>query len=135
MTDIVAKSDGRAIVLRLDVANTGQVQDAVRGAEAFGGVEESGEDEIKRRRNVNFFGAVSVIRAALPGMRKRGSGFIVNVSSLAGVRAIIDVMNSPNSPLHLALGADAVGVIAGVCAERAKEIEAWKSFSESTDFQ
>jgi NAD(P)-dependent dehydrogenase (short-subunit alcohol dehydrogenase family) len=236
VTDIVAKSDGRAIVLRLDVANAAQVQDAVRGAEAFGGidvlfnnagygflggVEESGEDEIKRQFNVNFFGAVSVIRAALPGMRKRGTGFIVNVSSLAGVRsfagaafyaaskfaleavsealagevspfglrvmavepgyfrtdfsgrsiamtksphpdygylaaqrskgtkvdgtqrgdprrgvrAIIDVMNAPNSPLHLALGADAVGVIAGVCAERTKEIEAWKRFSESTDFQ
>ncbi len=34
--------------------------------------------------DVNFFGTVNVIKALLPGMIKRGSGYIVNISSMAG---------------------------------------------------
>ena len=34
--------------------------------------------------DVNFFGTVNVIKALLPGMIERGSGYIVNISSMAG---------------------------------------------------
>jgi 3-dehydrosphinganine reductase len=34
--------------------------------------------------DVNFFGTVVVTKALLPGMIKRGSGYIVNISSMAG---------------------------------------------------
>jgi 3-dehydrosphinganine reductase len=34
--------------------------------------------------DVNFFGTVNVIKELLPGMIERGSGYIVNISSMAG---------------------------------------------------
>jgi short-subunit dehydrogenase len=35
----------------------------------------------------NFFGPVALTRLILPGMRERGSGCIVNMSSTAGIEA------------------------------------------------
>jgi len=47
-------------------------------------VEEATDDEILALYNTNIFGMVRVLRRALPPMRKRGSGTIVNVSSMGG---------------------------------------------------
>lgn len=41
-------------------------------------------DVFERLMNVNYFGTVYVIKAALPGMLARGSGHIINISSMAG---------------------------------------------------
>lgn len=51
----------------------------------LGAIEESTDDEIKRVFDVNFFGAVYVIKAVLPYLRQQGSGHIVNISSIAGL--------------------------------------------------
>jgi short-subunit dehydrogenase len=42
-------------------------------------------DDIRRVVDVNFFGAVNVMEAVVPGMRGRRSGSIVNVASVGGV--------------------------------------------------
>jgi len=94
---------GDALILKLDITDRSQVEEAVKAAEDhFGGidvlvnnagigyfaaVEESDEMEIRKMFEVNFFGLCRMIHVVLPGMRKRRKGFIVNLSSIAGLRS------------------------------------------------
>jgi short-subunit dehydrogenase len=45
-------------------------------------------EDVERVFAVNTFGALSCIQAVLPEMRRKGSGLIVNVSSIVGKRAL-----------------------------------------------
>lgn len=94
---------GEALVLKLDVTDQRQVDAATEAVKArFGGidvlvnnagigyfaaVEESEEVQIRRMFEINFFGLSRMLHAVLPGMRKQRSGYIVNFSSLAGLRS------------------------------------------------
>jgi uncharacterized protein len=42
--------------------------------------------DLERMMNVNVYGALNAIQAAMPHMRKQGAGSIVNIASLAGRR-------------------------------------------------
>ncbi|HET8612038.1 MAG TPA: oxidoreductase [Sphingomonas sp.] len=100
IADIVATAPDRAIAAPLDVARPDQVRAAVQAAvDRFGAIDvlvnnagygyvaaiEEGDDAAVRAMfDVNFFGALDMIRAVLPGMRARGGGLILNISSLAG---------------------------------------------------
>lgn len=53
-----------------------------------GAVEFTEPAEAKKQMDVNFFGCVNMTKAALPYMRKRGNGRIVNISSVAAPAAI-----------------------------------------------
>ncbi|ORB31129.1 oxidoreductase [Mycolicibacterium parafortuitum] len=93
----------RALVVPLDVTDAAQVRQAVRAAEEhmggidvlvnnagrgwFGSIEAMNESSVRAMFELNFFAVLTVVRAALPGMRARGSGWIVNVSSVAGLVA------------------------------------------------
>ncbi len=100
---LVAEAKGRGIPLKfvpLDVTDDGSVRAAVsRVAEASGGldnlvnnagygflgsVEEATDAEILRQFDVNVFGVGRMCRAALPLMRARRSGVIVNISAWLG---------------------------------------------------
>jgi len=96
-------SHGEALVLKLDVTDLGQINAAIKAAEKqFGGIdvlvnnagigyfaaiEEGEEKEVRRMFEINVFGMNRMIQAALPGMRQRRKGCIVNISSLAGLRS------------------------------------------------
>jgi NAD(P)-dependent dehydrogenase (short-subunit alcohol dehydrogenase family) len=49
-----------------------------------GVIEESSMDDLRRQFEVNVFGAVAVIQAVLPFMRRRRAGHIVNITSMGG---------------------------------------------------
>lgn len=91
----------RVLVVPLELTDPAQVQRAVRTAEEhfggidvlvnnagrgwYGSIEAMDESAMRAMFELNFFAVLSVTRAALPGMRARGNGWIVNVSSVAGL--------------------------------------------------
>ncbi|WP_106478969.1 oxidoreductase [Phytohalomonas tamaricis] len=99
--DLVEDVGERGIAVPLDVTDESQVKAAVERAEQhFGHIDvlvnnagygytaaiEEGEDEqIKALFETNVFGLARMTRAVLPGMRQRGSGRIVNISSAGGI--------------------------------------------------
>src|SRR4051812_48006488 len=101
--DIAAGHKETALVIELDVTDRSEIESSVKAAESrfgridvlvnnagigyFGSVEESDEAEVKRMFEVNFWGLSAMTRAVLPGMRKRKSGHIVNISSIGGLTA------------------------------------------------
>lgn len=94
------KYGDNVLTLELDVTNAHQVKSAVAQAHAHfgrldivlnnagyslvGTIEEASADEVRAMYDTNIFGAVSVIQAALPLLRKQGYGHIVGVSSNLG---------------------------------------------------
>jgi NAD(P)-dependent dehydrogenase (short-subunit alcohol dehydrogenase family) len=48
-------------------------------------LEESSIDDLRRQFEVNVFGAVAMIQAVLPSMRKRRTGHILNITSMGGI--------------------------------------------------
>ena len=54
----------------------------------FGALEDLQMDEIKKQFETNVFGIIRVTKNALPTMRMRQSGIIVNISSLSGLAGI-----------------------------------------------
>lgn len=104
MEALAARYPRSALVLELDVTDPLQRIDAVDRALTYfgaidvlvnnaaidflGAVEEQREDDYRAQFEVNFFGAVGMIRLVLPGMRKRRSGTIVNVSSMDGLASL-----------------------------------------------
>jgi NAD(P)-dependent dehydrogenase (short-subunit alcohol dehydrogenase family) len=99
--DIAVTAPDRVLAQPMDVTKPAEVRAAIKTAEdRFGGidvlvnnagygivgaVEETPEHELRAMMETNFFGAVAVTRAALPGMRARGKGAIVMISSMGGV--------------------------------------------------
>jgi NAD(P)-dependent dehydrogenase (short-subunit alcohol dehydrogenase family) len=93
----------RALCLPLDVTDRKAVFEAVEVAQGrfggldvvvnnagfghFGMIEEVTEAEARRQMETNFFGALWVTQAALPGMRGKRRGHILQVSSIGGVHA------------------------------------------------
>ena len=65
------------------------------GFEVWGPLEEMTVDDLKDQFETNVYGPFRLITAVIPRMRQRGSGVIVNVSSVAGrVGAVLNGLYS-----------------------------------------
>jgi NAD(P)-dependent dehydrogenase (short-subunit alcohol dehydrogenase family) len=98
VANLAEANTDRVLALSLDVTDGAQVTKAVTQAEKkFGGidvlvnnagygyraaVEEGDDPDIRQLFETQFFGAVAMIKAVLPGMRARRSGAIVNISTI-----------------------------------------------------
>lgn len=91
---------GRTTAVRLDVTDIEAIGPAVAGIERTigsvdvlinnagygheGTLEESPIEEMRRQFEVNVFGAVGMMKAVLPFMRRRRAGHIINITSMGG---------------------------------------------------
>jgi NAD(P)-dependent dehydrogenase (short-subunit alcohol dehydrogenase family) len=99
--DLERRHPGRAIAAKLDVTDAAEAARAVdvamdeferidvvvnnAGFGLFGALEEISDQDLRREFDTNVFGAVNVMRAALPRLRAQRSGHIVQISSLEGI--------------------------------------------------
>lgn len=88
------------LTLELDVTKPGQAKTAIAEAHAYfgrldivlnnagyslvGTIEETSAEDVKAMYETNIFGALAVIQAALPLLRKQGGGHILGTSSNLG---------------------------------------------------
>ena len=112
----ISQSGGEALALPTDVTDYGQAEAMVRRVEeALGGVDvlvnvagvmlpapiaEADPADWRRMVEVNLMGVLHATRAALPGMLKRGTGHVVNVSSTSkyGLGAFTEVLRKEVHP-------------------------------------
>lgn len=101
---LTAEHPGAVLPLAMDLSHPTEIAAGIAAAEAWGGgidvlvnnaamgylaaIEEGEDDKIRALFETNFFGVSSTIRAALPGMRARGRGRIINITSTNGVVAM-----------------------------------------------
>ncbi len=128
-------------VVRLDVTDPASVRDAVDAAHEiaggplacvvnnagwalFGAVEDVDLDIARRQFETNLFGAIAVTQAALPAMRRAGSGVVVGVSTLAGRIPVPLFGMYAASKLALAAVFEALALELGPAGVRAVLIEA-----------
>ncbi|MFC9454490.1 oxidoreductase [Streptomyces sp. NPDC056983] len=125
--DLADAHPDTALALPLDVTDPVQVTETVKLAEErFGAidvlinnagygyraaVEEGHVADVQQLFATNFFGAVDMIKAVLPGMRARRSGVIANISSI-GART-----NAPGSGYYSATKAALESVTASLRSE------------------
>ena len=159
-------SDGRSRAVILDVTDFGAIGvtvptleeqigaiDVLVNSAGYGHegiLEESPLEELRRQLEVNLFGAVAMIKAVLPSMRKRRRGHIINITSMAGyiglpgiayytaskfaLEGISDVLAKEVAPFGVKVTAVAPGSFRTEWAGRSM-VRSPRSISRSTDFQ
>ena len=107
LDNLVAKYGDALLPIKLDVTGRAAAFAAVKQAQEylgrldivinnagyghFGMVEELSEQDVRDQLETNLFGALWVTQAALPYLREQGSGHIVQVSSIGGISAFLNV--------------------------------------------
>jgi NAD(P)-dependent dehydrogenase (short-subunit alcohol dehydrogenase family) len=100
LADLVETAPDRVTAIALDLTDPDRIRTAVgevldrhgrvdvlvnnAGRGAIGAVEESTDAELRDLMDLHFFGPAALTRALLPGMRERGRGAIVQMSSMGG---------------------------------------------------
>ena len=100
LADITKSENLPLQIIRLDVNDDKSVKEAINtivkekdridvvvnnaGYDLMGALEETSMEEIKGQFETNLFGAIRVLQAVIPIMRKQKAGTIVNITSLGG---------------------------------------------------
>ena len=87
-------------LIKLEVTNADSIDEAIKkvievegridvlinnaGKGITGPIEDTPTDEMRQIFDLNFFGAIDVMKAVLPFMREKKSGTIINITSIAG---------------------------------------------------
>jgi NAD(P)-dependent dehydrogenase (short-subunit alcohol dehydrogenase family) len=124
---LAAEYPGQAIAVALDVTKPDQIAAAVAAADATFGridvlcnnaaygymaaIEEGDDAEVRAMFETNFFGVVATVKAVLPQMRARRSGYIINISSQAGL------MSNPGTAYYSASKHALEGLTEGLVRE------------------
>ena len=118
LADLVEGHDN-AYALKLDVTSAEDVAAVVAAIEAAGGVdilvnnagygyltafEEGDEAGYRAQFETNMFGLIAMTKAVLPPMRQRGSGHVVNITSVGGL------VGNPGSSYYAATKFGVVGL-------------------------
>jgi NAD(P)-dependent dehydrogenase (short-subunit alcohol dehydrogenase family) len=101
LQELAARAPDRVLLADVDVTHPEQGRSAVAAAiqrfgridvlvnnagfSIIGAVEETGEDELRATMELMFFGAVTTTHEVLSHMRERGSGTIVQITSVGGL--------------------------------------------------
>ncbi|MCW3116750.1 MAG: short-chain dehydrogenase/reductase [Chitinophagaceae bacterium] len=95
LTVNITNSEEVAASVAKVIAHFGRLNVIVNNAgySIYGSVEALSDQEFRQAIDVNLFGTVNVIRAALPYLRQQRSGHIINISSVAGYKGF---GNSPS---------------------------------------
>lgn len=82
----VTKPESIAKAIQYVIEKEGRIDVLVNnaGMGITGPIEDTPTDEMRKVFDTNFFGAIDVMKAVLPQMRKQKSGCIINVTSIAG---------------------------------------------------
>lgn len=102
LADLAELGDGRVSTAALDVTDPASIEAAVQatvavfgridvlvnnaGSMVMGAIEEVSMAELREQFDVVFFGAVEVTKAVLPLFHAQGSGTLVQMSSLGGLK-------------------------------------------------
>ncbi|AEW99152.1 oxidoreductase [Streptantibioticus cattleyicolor] len=100
LDDLVAAHPGQVVPIALDVTDHARITAVVAevllwygridvlvnnaGRGLIGAVEETTDRELRDLMELHFFGPAALTRAVLPHMRRRGSGAVVQMSSMGG---------------------------------------------------
>jgi len=121
------------------IARTGEVEVLINnaGLSLVGLAECSSLEQVRRAFEVNYFGAVRLCRAVLPGMRRRRSGLVVHISSMGGrvampstahycaTKAAIEMLGEVQRHELAAFGVDVAIVEPGLFATEIFDNAAW----------
>lgn len=102
IADLSARFGKNVLTLKLDVNEAADIKAVLNAAQVRfgridvlvnnagygleGAIEETPLGHARAQFDTNFFGLLALTQAVLPGMRAQGSGYIVNVASIAGLR-------------------------------------------------
>lgn len=113
VTDLAAIAEGVAAVEE----KWGGIDVLVNNAGIFNmaPIEEVTVDDYRRQYDVNVAGTIFAIQAVVPGMKKRGGGAIINLSSQAGRRG------EPNITVYCSTKAAVISITQSLALELAKD--------------